>query len=135
LGKFLFTVATGAPDARSAGLAHWRIHRLQTFVEEQLSQSIRLTDLSGVVGVDKLDGRIDSAFFDRMAAQWRDEQDRCLREVEQHTRTPTGPTFTRASTFSNSRNRPAACSIGSRRVKSGACSILWFRTALGRAAN
>jgi AraC family transcriptional regulator len=51
LGKFLFTVATGAPDARSGGLAHWRIHRLQTFVEEHLSQSIRLADLSGVVGL------------------------------------------------------------------------------------
>jgi hypothetical protein len=28
--------------------------------------------------VDKLDGRIDAGFFDRMAAQWRDEQARCL---------------------------------------------------------
>ena len=34
--------------------------------------------------VDKLDGRIDAAFFDRMAAQWRDEQARCLREIERH---------------------------------------------------
>jgi site-specific DNA recombinase len=34
--------------------------------------------------VDKLDGRIDAAFFDRMAAQWRDEQGRCLRDIERH---------------------------------------------------
>jgi len=34
--------------------------------------------------VDKLDGRIDAAFFDRMAAQWRDEQARCLRDIERH---------------------------------------------------
>lgn len=34
--------------------------------------------------VDKLDGQIDAAFFDRMAAQWRDEQARCLRDIERH---------------------------------------------------
>lgn len=34
--------------------------------------------------VDKLDGRIDAAFFDRMSAEWRAEQDRCLREIERH---------------------------------------------------
>jgi len=33
---------------------------------------------------DKLDGRIDAAFFDRMAAQWRDEQARCLKDIERH---------------------------------------------------
>jgi site-specific DNA recombinase len=34
--------------------------------------------------VDKLDGRVDAAFFDRMSAEWRAEQDRCLREIERH---------------------------------------------------
>ncbi len=34
--------------------------------------------------VDKLDGRIDVAFFDRMSVQWRDEQARCLRDIEHH---------------------------------------------------
>jgi hypothetical protein len=34
--------------------------------------------------VDKLDGRIDAEFFDRMSAQWRGEQDHCLREIERH---------------------------------------------------
>lgn len=32
--------------------------------------------------VDKLDGRIDAAFFDRMSADWRREQDQCLRQIE-----------------------------------------------------
>jgi site-specific DNA recombinase len=27
---------------------------------------------------------VDAAFFDRMSAQWRAEQDRCLREIERH---------------------------------------------------
>ena len=33
---------------------------------------------------EKLDGRIDAAFYDRMAVQWRDEQARCLRDIERH---------------------------------------------------
>ena len=34
--------------------------------------------------IDKLDGRIDTGFFDRMAAHWRDEQARCLQDIERH---------------------------------------------------
>ena len=34
--------------------------------------------------VDKLDGRVDAAFFDRKAAEWRSEQDRILRTIEEH---------------------------------------------------
>ncbi len=34
--------------------------------------------------VDKLDGRIDAAFFDLISAEWRREQERCLRDIEQH---------------------------------------------------
>ena len=32
--------------------------------------------------VDKLDGLVDTAFYDRMSNQWRDEQSRCQREIE-----------------------------------------------------
>jgi hypothetical protein len=32
---------------------------------------------------DKLDGLVDAAFFERMSNQWREEQNRCLREIEQ----------------------------------------------------
>jgi site-specific DNA recombinase len=34
--------------------------------------------------VDKLDGEVDGGFFDRMSAEWRAEQDHCLREIERH---------------------------------------------------
>jgi site-specific DNA recombinase len=34
--------------------------------------------------VDKLDGRVDAAFFDKMAAEWRAEQARCQREIDRH---------------------------------------------------
>ena len=32
--------------------------------------------------VDKLDGKIDAALFDRFSVDWRKAQDRCLREIE-----------------------------------------------------
>ena len=34
--------------------------------------------------VDKLDGLVDVALFEKMSNQWRDEQNRCLREIERH---------------------------------------------------
>jgi site-specific DNA recombinase len=44
----------------------------------------RLQNRLDAMYVDKLDGRINAAFFDRMATEWRSEQDRCLREIERH---------------------------------------------------
>jgi len=34
--------------------------------------------------IDKLDGRIDTDFFDRKAAEWRREQDKCLELIHGH---------------------------------------------------
>jgi site-specific DNA recombinase len=34
--------------------------------------------------LDKLDGHVDGVFFDKMSAQWREEQNRCLREIARH---------------------------------------------------
>ena len=44
----------------------------------------RLGDRINAMYLDKLDGRVDSAFFDKMSAQWREEQNRCLREIALH---------------------------------------------------
>jgi site-specific DNA recombinase len=44
----------------------------------------RLQSRTHAMYLDKLDGKVDAAFFDRMAAGWRAEQDRCLREIERH---------------------------------------------------
>jgi site-specific DNA recombinase len=44
----------------------------------------RLGDRINAMYLDKLDGRVDSTFFDKMSAQWREEQNRCLRESERH---------------------------------------------------
>jgi site-specific DNA recombinase len=34
--------------------------------------------------VDKLDGLVDAAFFEKMSNQWREEQERCQSEIERH---------------------------------------------------
>jgi site-specific DNA recombinase len=44
----------------------------------------RLQDRINAMYVDKLDGLIDTAFFEKMSNQWREEQNRCLREIERH---------------------------------------------------
>jgi hypothetical protein len=44
----------------------------------------RLQDRIDAMYVDKLDGRIEIAFFDRKSAEWRAEQDRILRDIETH---------------------------------------------------
>src|SRR5215211_2314051 len=44
----------------------------------------RLQDRINAMYVDKLDGFVDTAFFDKLSNQWREEQSRCLREIERH---------------------------------------------------
>jgi site-specific DNA recombinase len=44
----------------------------------------RLQNRIHAMYVDKLDGNVDGDFFERMSAEWRAEQDRCLREIERH---------------------------------------------------
>jgi site-specific DNA recombinase len=44
----------------------------------------RLNDRIHAMYVDKLDGLVDTAFFEEMSNQWREEQNRCQREIERH---------------------------------------------------
>jgi len=44
----------------------------------------RLQNRIDAMYLDKLDGRIDTAFFDSKSAEWRAEQDRLLRDVGTH---------------------------------------------------
>src|SRR3984893_17741671 len=44
----------------------------------------RLGDRINAMYDDRLDGRVDGAFFDKMSAEWREEQNRSLREIERH---------------------------------------------------
>ena len=53
-------------------------------IERLQAEYKRLSDRINAMYVDKLDGRVDAAFFDKMSAEWREEQNRCLREIERH---------------------------------------------------
>jgi site-specific DNA recombinase len=44
----------------------------------------RLGDRINAMYLDKLDGRVDDVFFDKMATGWREEQNRHLREIARH---------------------------------------------------
>ncbi len=44
----------------------------------------RLGERIDAMYIDKLDGRIDAAFFDRKSAEWRAAQNRCLRDLAHH---------------------------------------------------
>jgi site-specific DNA recombinase len=44
----------------------------------------RLQDRINAMYVDKLDGLVDTAFYERMSNQWREEQNRCQREIDRH---------------------------------------------------
>jgi site-specific DNA recombinase len=44
----------------------------------------RIGDRINAMYLDKLDGRVDGAFFDKKSTEWREEQNRCLREIERH---------------------------------------------------
>ncbi len=62
--------------------AEWREH--EEAIKRLQSEHKRLQDRINVMYVDKLDGLVDVAFFEKMSNQWRDEQNRCLREIERH---------------------------------------------------
>jgi site-specific DNA recombinase len=48
------------------------------------AEAKRLNDRIHAMYVDKLDGLVDAAFFEKMSNQWREEQARCHREIERH---------------------------------------------------
>jgi site-specific DNA recombinase len=53
-------------------------------IKRLLGEHKRIGDRINAMYLDKLDGRIDSTFFDVKSAEWREEQNRCLREIERH---------------------------------------------------
>jgi site-specific DNA recombinase len=44
----------------------------------------RLQNRINAMYVDKLDAVVDTAFFEKMSNQWREEQNRCQREIDRH---------------------------------------------------
>ncbi len=56
----------------------------ETAMERLSGEYDRLQNRIHAAYVDKLDGNIDAYFFEKMSAEWRAEQDRCLRDIERH---------------------------------------------------
>jgi site-specific DNA recombinase len=48
------------------------------------AEATRLNDRIHAMYVDKLDGLVDTAFFEKMSNQWREDQARCQREINRH---------------------------------------------------
>ena len=44
----------------------------------------RLGERINAMYIDKLDGKIGGDFYDKFAGEWREEQTRCLREIDRH---------------------------------------------------
>jgi site-specific DNA recombinase len=57
-------------------------HEHEEAIKRQQAEDKRLRDRINPTNVDKLDALMDSAFFERMSNQWREEQNGCLREIE-----------------------------------------------------
>ena len=53
-------------------------------IERLLDEHKRIGGRINAMYLDKLDGRVDCAFFDMKSAEWRGEQNSCLREIERH---------------------------------------------------
>ena len=81
---------------------------------------------------DKLDGKIDATFYERMSTSWREEQS-AASVKSSSTRPRTSPTWMKGCGFSNSHGTRGISSKGRNPEKSGDSSISWFRTSRGRA--
>ena len=85
LGRLQFDeeVLTWVREALHASHADERREHQEAIRRLQVEHK-RLGDRINAMYLDKLDGRVDEAFFDKMSAEWREEQNRCLREIARH---------------------------------------------------
>src|SRR5436190_3338976 len=81
--KFDDEVLEWVRDALHASHAAER-HEHEEAIRRYQAEYKRLQERINVMYVDKLDGLVDTAFFEKMSNQWRDEQNRCQREIERH---------------------------------------------------
>jgi site-specific DNA recombinase len=79
--KFDAEVLEWVRDALHASHADERREHEEAIRRHQAEYK-RLDERIHTMYVDKLDGLVDAAFFERMSNQWREEQNRCLREIE-----------------------------------------------------
>ena len=113
--KFDDEVLEWVRDALHASHADERREHEEAIRRHQ-AEYARLQHRIDAMYVDKLDGLVDTAFFEKMSNLWRDEQKRsnCTKPL-------ISPTWMRAWRFSNWRGMRSACSHCSTRAKSAAC--------------
>lgn len=85
LGRLRFDdeVLEWVRDALHASHADERREHEEAIKRHQ-SEHKRLQERINSMYVDKLDGLVDAAFFNKMSNQWRNEQLVCLEEIERH---------------------------------------------------
>ncbi len=83
------------------------------------AESQRLNDRIHAMYVDKLDGLVDTAFYDRMSNQWREEQNRCQREIDRHLNADKSYLSEGLALLDLARNN--GCSQSRNRAKNAAC--------------
>jgi site-specific DNA recombinase len=85
LGRLRFDdeVLEWVRDALHASHADERREHEEAIKHHQAEHK-RLQDRINAMYIDKLDGLVDMAFYERMSNQWREEQNRCQREIERH---------------------------------------------------
>jgi site-specific DNA recombinase len=81
--KFDDEVLEWVRDALHASHADERREHEEAIKRHQAEYK-RLQDRINAMYVDKLDGLVETAFYERMSNQWRDEQNFCRREIERH---------------------------------------------------
>jgi len=79
--KFDDEVLEWVREALRASHAHERREHEEAILRHQ-AECKRLDERIHAMYIDKLDGLVDVAFFERMSNQWREEQNSCLREIE-----------------------------------------------------
>ena len=81
--KFDDEVLEWVRDALHASHANERREHEEAIQRHQAEYK-RLQDRINAMYVDKLDGLVDAAFFEKMSNEWREAQNSCLREIERH---------------------------------------------------
>jgi len=117
--KFDDEVLEWVRDALHASHADERQEHEEAIRRHQVERK-RLQERINAMYVDKLDGVVDTAFFEKMSTQWRDEQNRCLREIERH-QSADQSYMEEGVSFSNSRGMPKSCSNSKNRAKNAVC--------------
>ena len=84
--------------------------------------------------LDRLDGRIDTGFYDRKASEWRKEQSRLTTEIQNHRQS--GQSYlSEGVRLLEIAARPRSCSESSQHRRRGVFSTSYSRTARGRTAS